>query len=229
MPAGMTHEEHMEQMKKEVEMKQHGDTAMGFDQSSAEPDHFAHRFDNPSEYIDRFDDPKRDEWQMPERVIDALGLKLGDSVADIGAGTGYFTTRLAKSATKPVVYAVDIEQSMVEHTLGRAKQARLGNVIGVKADADRTNLPAPVDVVLIVDTFHHLPNRVAYFRSLRQQLNPGARVAIIDWRKDSPEGPPLEFRYSPAQISAELRQAGFALSESLDFLPRQHFLIFRAR
>ena len=302
MPAGMTHEEHMAQIKKEAEMKQHGNAAMGFDQDrtthhslkpeityayaetqrggivrivtanpetlaavhaflayqvkehatgdpltpathaahapesqpqtgprAAQPDHFAHRFDNPSEYVDRFDDPKRDEWQIPERVIAALGLKARESVADIGAGTGYFTIRLAKSAAKPVVYAVDIEPSMVEHTLGRAKQEQLGNAIGVKAGADRTNLPAPVDVVLIVDTFHHLPNRVAYFRGLKQQLKPGARVAIIDWRKDSPEGPPFEFRYSPEQISAELAQAGLALAESHDFLPRQHFLIFRAR
>jgi hypothetical protein len=114
----------------------------------AQPDHFAHRFDKPSEYVERFDDPKRDEWQMPERVIATLGLKPGESVADIGAGTGYFTIRLAKSAAKPVVYAVDIEQAMVQHTLGRAKQERLGNVIGGKADADRTNLSAPVDVVL---------------------------------------------------------------------------------
>jgi hypothetical protein len=74
-----------------------------------------------------------------------------------------------------------------------------------------------------------LPNRVAYFRRLKQQLKPGARVAIIDWRKDSPEGPPVEFRYSQEQISAELAQAGFALEASHDFLPRQHFLIFRAR
>jgi SAM-dependent methyltransferase len=193
------------------------------------PDHFAHRFDNPAEYAGRFDDPKRDEWQMPARVIDALGLKSGESVADIGAGTGYFTIRLAKSASKPLVYAVDIEQAMVEHTLGRARQEGLRNVIGVKADADRANLPAPVDVVLIVDTFHHLPNRVAYFRALKQQLNAGARVAIIDWRKDSPEGPPVEFRYSPEQISAELAEAGLALAVSHDFLPRQHFLIFNAR
>ena len=203
----------------------HSQTGVGV----VQPDHFAHRFDNPSEYVDRFDDPKRDEWQMPQRVIDALGLKPGESVADIGAGTGYFTIRLAKSAAKPVVYAVDIEQSMVEHTLGRAKQEGLGNVIGVKADSDRPNLPAPVDLVLIVDTFHHLSNRAAYFGGLKQQLKPGARVAIIDWRKDSPEGPPVEFRYSPEQISAELAQAGFILAESYDFLPRQHFLIFRAR
>jgi SAM-dependent methyltransferase len=199
------------------------------DAPEGQPDHFAHRFDNPSEYVDRFDDPKRDEWQMPERVIVVLDLKPGESVADIGAGTGYFSIRLAKSAAKPVVYAVDIEPAMVEHTLGRAKQERLGNVIGVKADADRTNLPAAVDLVLIVDTFHHLPNRVAYFRRLKQQLKPGARVAIIDWRKDSAEGPPVEFRYSQEQISAELAQAGFALAASHDFLPRQHFLIFRAR
>jgi SAM-dependent methyltransferase len=195
----------------------------------SQPDHFAHRFDNPSEYVDRFDDPKRDEWQMPESVIAVLDLKVGESVADIGAGTGYFTIRLAKSAAKPVVYAVDIEQAMLEHTLGRAKQDRIEHVVGVKANADAPNLPVAVDVALIVNTFHHLPNRVAYFRGLKQQLKPGARVAIIDWRTDSPEGPPVEFRYAPEQISAELAQAGFERTETHDFLARQHFLIFRAR
>jgi len=86
-----------------------------------------------------------------------------------------------------------------------------------------------VDVVLIVDTYHHLPNRVAYFTELRRQLKPAARLAIVDFRKGAPDGPPDEFRFTPAQISKELEQAGFILAASHDFLPRQHFLVYRVK
>ena len=91
-------------------MHQHGDQT---------PDHFAHRFDNVEELVKRFDDPARDAWQMPSRVIDALQLAPGEVVADIGAGTGYFTVRLARAAARPKVYAVDVEPSMVRDFLVR--------------------------------------------------------------------------------------------------------------
>jgi ubiquinone/menaquinone biosynthesis C-methylase UbiE len=198
-------------------------------QGAATPDHFAHRFDNPEDLAKSFDDPARDAWQMPVRVIDALQLKSGDVVADIGAGTGYFTVRLARSAAAPKVYAVDIEPSMRDYVTRRAAQEGLKNVTAVLADADRTNLPAKVDVVLLVDTYHHIPNRVAYFTTLKADLKPGARLAIIDFRKDSPDGPPPEFRLVPDQISAELAQAGFVLQDAYDFLPRQMFLVYRMK
>jgi SAM-dependent methyltransferase len=105
----------------------------------------------------------------------------------------------------------------------------LKNVTAVLAGADRTNLPEEVDVALLVDTFHHIPNRVAYFTALKARLKPGARLAIIDFRKDSPEGPPVEFRFVPDQISAELAQAGFVLQSTHDFLPRQMFLVYRVK
>ena len=104
---------------------------------------------------------------MPSRVIDALQLTQGQSVAGVGAETGYSSTRLAKSAPKPKVYAVDIEPSMVAHLTERAKGEGLTNMTAVLAGADTTNLPEPVDVVLIVDTFHHIPNRVAYLQPSR--------------------------------------------------------------
>jgi ubiquinone/menaquinone biosynthesis C-methylase UbiE len=190
-------------------------------------DHLEHRFANAEEWAKSFDDPARDEWQMPARVIEALNLKPGQIVADVGAGTGYFTVRLAKSLAMPRVYAVDIEPSMVEHVRHRAMHEGLKNVVALVAAADRTNLPEPVDVVLIVDTYHHLPNRVAYFRALKTVMKPGARLAIIDFRKGAPSGPPEEFRFTPAQISTELAEAGFALETSHDFLPRQIFLVYR--
>jgi cyclopropane fatty-acyl-phospholipid synthase-like methyltransferase len=191
-------------------------------------DHFAHRFENADEWAKSFDDPARDAWQMPARVVDALRLEPGQVVADIGAGTGYFTIRLAKSPAKPKVYAVDIEPSMVQHVTRRAMRDGLTNVTAVLGAADRTNLPEKVDLVVVVNTYHHIPSRVAYFSALKAQLKPGGRVAIIDFRKGSPEGPPEEFRFTADQISAELTKAGLALQTTHDFLPRQMFLVYGA-
>jgi ubiquinone/menaquinone biosynthesis C-methylase UbiE len=198
---------------------QHGDKA---------PDHFAHRFDNVEELVKRFDDPSRDEWQRPSRVIDALQLVPGDVVADIGAGTGYFAVRLARAPARPKVYAVDIEPTMIAHLRHRAMLEGLNNVVAVQASADRSNLPESVDVALVVDTYHHIPDRVAYFTALQTWMKPGARLAIVDFRKGAPEGPPEEFRFTPQQIRDELAGAGFSLTAEHDFLPRQIFLVFTA-
>jgi SAM-dependent methyltransferase len=228
MPAGMSHDEHMAQMKKDATHTPDRGAQAGGAPSTPAPqhDHFGRHFDNADEWAKRFDDPARDQWQMPARVIDALQLKSGQIIADVGAGTGYFTVRLAKSPAAPKVYAVDIEPSMVEYVKQRAVRDGLKNVVAVQAGADRTNLPEPVDLVLIVDTYHHIPNRVAYFTALKARLNPGARLAIVDFRKGAPSGPPEEFRFTPGQISAELGNAGFALQTSHDFLPRQIFLLY---
>jgi ubiquinone/menaquinone biosynthesis C-methylase UbiE len=191
------------------------------------PGHMEHRFDDPERYAKSFDDPARDQWQMPERVIEALGLKAGESIADIGAGTGYFSVRLAKAVPTATVYAVDIEPSMLAHIRKRAEAERLKNIVAVQAAAGGANLPQPVDIVLIVNTYHHLPNRVAYFEGLKKSLQPSARVAIVDFRKDAPGGPPVEFRLTAEQIEGELRDAGYRLDARHDFLPRQHFLVFR--
>ena len=191
-------------------------------------DHMQHRFDDPEAYAKSFDDPARDAWQLPSRVIDALALKPGQIVADVGAGTGYFSTRIAKAAARPTVFAVDIEPAMVAHLIRRAAGEGLANMRAVQASATSPNLPEPVDVVLVVDTFHHIGNRAAYFAGVRAQLRPGGRVAIIDFRKDAPgDGPPAHFRFTPEQISAEMEAAGYVLDARHDFLPRQHFLVYR--
>jgi cyclopropane fatty-acyl-phospholipid synthase-like methyltransferase len=186
-----------------------------------------HRFDQPEQWAKSFDDPARDAWQMPDKVIAALHLKSGQSVADIGAGTGYFTVRLARSDAGLKVFAVDIEPSMVSYVRDRAAKEGLKNVVAVQASADAANLPEPMDAVLIVDTYHHIGDREAYFRRLGKSLKPGGRVAIIDFRLDSPDGPPKEFRFPPEKLKAEMAKAGYVAAEQLDFLPRQQFLIFR--
>jgi ubiquinone/menaquinone biosynthesis C-methylase UbiE len=200
--------------------------AQSKDQEKKHGDHMEHRFDNPEQVAKGFDDPARDAWQLPDRVIAALDLKRGQIVADIGSGTGYFTIRLAKLATVAKVYAADIEPSMGEYVRKRAVAAGLHNVVAVQAAADTSNLPEPVDLALIVDTYHHIGDREVYFRKLAKSLKPGGRVAIIDFRPDSPEGPPKEFRFPPEKFKAEMAKAGYKLAKQYDFLPRQQFLIF---
>ncbi|OFW23184.1 MAG: hypothetical protein A3H97_12005 [Acidobacteria bacterium RIFCSPLOWO2_02_FULL_65_29] len=194
--------------------------------AAAPGQHMEHRFDDAERYAKSFDDPARDAWQMPDRVIEALALSRGQSVADIGAGTGYFSVRLAKSKAAPIVYAADVEPSMVDYLAKRAMKEGLTNVVPVLAGASVANLPRAVDVVLIVDTYHHIANRPAYFRELRKSMKPGARLAIIDFKKDAPEGPPVEFRFTAEEIAAELGSAGFRLVTQHVFLPRQMFLVF---
>jgi cyclopropane fatty-acyl-phospholipid synthase-like methyltransferase len=188
--------------------------------------HMDRHFDDAEQWAKEFDDPSRDAWQMPAKVIDALGLKPGMAVADIGAGTGYFSSRLARHPSAPTVYAVDIEASMVDYLRQRAAKEGLANLTAVKAGDGTANLPAPVDVILIVDTYHHIPNRVAYFKALRKSLKPGGRLAIVDFRKDAPSGPPAEFRFTPEDVARELSQADFTGTAVHDFLPRQWMAIF---
>jgi cyclopropane fatty-acyl-phospholipid synthase-like methyltransferase len=193
--------------------------------AAAAPDHMEHHFD-AAESAKNFDDPSRDAWQLPDKVIAALKLKPGQSIADIGAGTGYFSMRLAKSNPVVHVYAADIEPSMVDYLKARATKEGLANVTAVQAGPDAANLPSPVDVILIVDTYHHIGNRVTYFRKLANSLKPGGRLAIVDFKPEATMGPPKEFRFKANQIRAELKAAGFRQLEHHDFLPQQQFLIF---
>lgn len=192
-------------------------------QPNAQPDHMDRHFD-PEMAARAWDDPARDAWQMPDRVLAALALKSDQVVADIGSGTGYFTVRLARSAAK--VYGSDIEPDMVSYLDKRAAREGLKNIVAIKASADSPNLPEPVDLILIVDTYHHIGNREAYFRRLATSLKPGGRIAIIDFKPDSPDGPGKEFRFTPEQIEAEMSAAGYKLAARYDFLPRQNFLVF---
>jgi 2-polyprenyl-3-methyl-5-hydroxy-6-metoxy-1,4-benzoquinol methylase len=147
----------------------------------------------------------------------------------VGAGTGYFAARLANMLPKATVYAVDLEPDMVKYLGERAKREGLANLKPVQAAAGEARLPAKVDLVLLVDVYHHIEARESYFRRLAASLRPGARVAVIDFRLDSPEGPPKASRIAPEQVKAELSRAGYALAEEHGFLPRQYFLVFRPR
>jgi predicted methyltransferase len=186
-----------------------------------------HSFGDSHAWSKVFDDPQRDAWQKPHEVIQALALPPTASVADIGAGTGYFAVRLARMAAKGRVYAVDVEPNMVKHLAERAKREGVANLTAVVGTPADPRLPQPVDLVLLVDVYHHVAERERYFGRLASSLKPGGRVAIVDFRMDSPEGPPRAARVEPDRVKAEMKNAGYALAQEHAFLPRQYFLVFR--
>lgn len=186
-----------------------------------------HSFGDAEKWAKVFDDPERDAWQKPHEVIQALALKPDAIVADIGAGTGYFTVRLAHMTPKGRVYGVDTEPAMVKHLGGRAKQARLANVTAIQAKPGNPALPERADLILFVDVYHHVEDRERYFRQLQKSLKPGGRIAVIDFRMDSPVGPPRSARIEPDRVKDEMKRAGYALAQEHAFLPNQYFLVFR--
>jgi ubiquinone/menaquinone biosynthesis C-methylase UbiE len=184
----------------------------------------AHQHHPPStsEYAKVLEDPGRDEWQKPHEVVMALGIKPTDTIADIGAGTGYFARRFANHAGK--VYAVDIDKDLLAITAKNAPP----NLVAVLAEPDDPKLPPnSVDVVFFCDVLHHIENRAAYYPKLAKVLKPGGRIVNVDfYKKPLPIGPPPEMKLSADQVVSELGQAGFHLTKSLDILPYQYFLFF---
>jgi SAM-dependent methyltransferase len=189
-------------------------------------DHFHKRFEDAEQWAKVFDDPARDAWQKPDAVIDALALAQSAKVADLGAGTGYFAVRLSRRVSEGVVYAVDLEPDMVRYLGERAAREGRGNLKPVLATPSDAKLPEPVDLILVVDTYHHIGNRVAYFSRLAHSLRPDGRLAIIDFTGQSPIGPPAQHRISPARVVEELREAGYEQVAAHDILPYQYFLVF---
>jgi ubiquinone/menaquinone biosynthesis C-methylase UbiE len=193
----------------------------------------SHRsFADVDQWAKVFDDPARDAWQKPAEVVRALALRPGMCVADLGAGTGYFSRHLAAAVgAEGSVLAVDPEPNMVAHLRARAERERTPNVVPILASPDNPRLPAGAsDLILVVDTYHHIDGRLAYFRALRRALRAGGRVAIIDWQKrELPVGPPMEHKLARDQVIGEMKAAGYTLSDEPDVLPYQYFLVFHPR
>ncbi len=187
-----------------------------------------HSFSGAEKWAQEFDDSKRDAWQKPHEVILSLALKPDAVIADIGSGTGYFSVRFAHMVPEGRVYGVDTEPDMVKYLAERTKREGLKNLIAVTGTPGDPRLPEKVDLIIMVDTFHHIENRDRYFRRLHDSLKPGGRIAIIDFRMDSPKGPPKSARLTPEDVQAELNGAGYALVQEHTFLPDQYFLIFQS-
>lgn len=189
-----------------------------------------HSFDDIEHWTGIFDDPKRDTWQKPDELVAALAIEPGTVVADVGAGTGYLSRRLSRAVgPEGTVFAVDPEPSLVEHLRERAEREATPNVIPVLASKDNPRLPARgVDLVLVLDTYHHIGDRRAYFRALKGALRAGGRLAVIDWHKRPlPVGPEPDHKLAREQVVDELTAAGWTLTSEPEILPYQYFLIFR--
>ena len=189
-----------------------------------------HPFTDVEKWKRIFDDPKRDEWQKPQQVVEALGLSPGNIVADIGAGTGYFERYLSKAvAPGGIVLAIDTEPAMVRQLGERALKEQTANVVPVLALPQEPFLPpGRADRVLVVDTYHHVDDRIRYFRRLADALAPGGRIAIVDFHKRPlPVGPPPEHKLPREFVLDEMKQAGYRLADEKTFLPYHYFLIFQ--
>jgi SAM-dependent methyltransferase len=184
------------------------------------------RFEDAERWARVFEDPARDAWQKPEEVIRALALAPAARVADIGAATGYFAVRLARALPQGRVYGVDIEPDMTRYLGERAERERLANLSAHLGAPDDPKLPENVHLVLVVNVYHHIGERPKYFSRLKSRLQAGGRVAVIDFRLDSPVGPPRRHRIAAEAVLEEMRAAGYRLAERHEFLPHQYFLVF---
>lgn len=181
----------------------------------------------PEEYARFLEEAARVARLQVPRVVDALGVKAGMRVADLGAGSGLFARPLAKAvAPGGTVYAVDIDAPLLAILASRAAEAGVRNITTIVGRPDDPMLPTPVDLVLICDALHHIENQAAYLKVVRRSLAPGGRVAIIDFSAAWPEGhEPM--RFSEAQFEGWMAGAGFTRVASHEWIQDSFFKIYR--
>jgi ubiquinone/menaquinone biosynthesis C-methylase UbiE len=183
----------------------------------------------PPEDLGILEGPDRDEWQQPDRIMDALGIADGSRVADLGAGGGWFTLRLARRVgPNGVVYAEDIQREMIEAIDRRVQREGLTNVRTILGTAADPRLPEGLQAVLIVDTYPQLGNPVDVLRRVGRALAANGRIGIVDFRTDGGggPGPPLVDRLDPDVVIRDASAAGLTLLRRETFLRYQYLLVF---
>jgi SAM-dependent methyltransferase len=184
----------------------------------------SHRFTDAEAWADRFEDPARDAWQLPDRIVETLVDREDLVIADIGSATGYFPVRFARACPTGQVFGADVEAEMVWYLNERSRREELSNLVSILAAPDNPHLPMPVDLVFLCNTYHHIDNRIDYFSRLKDQLRLGGRVAVVDYSPSSRRGPP--HKLDAEVIKTEMLAAGYTLDGDYDFLPDQYFLVF---
>ena len=198
----------------------------------AQDEHQHRRPDDIKQYLEHLDSSERDQYQKPAQVVEALGLKPGMAVADLGSGSGYFTRRFAEAVTESgMVYAIDVEPEMlryVEDSLIHMHRPYTAEFILARPDSPKLPVES-VDVIFVCDVFHHLEDRTTYFLNTRSALKAGGRIAIIDFYHDERSGDlgfPKRHLVPRDTVMAEMTAAGYRLVREHSFLPRQYFLEF---
>jgi predicted methyltransferase len=172
-------------------------------------------------------DPSRDAWQKPNEVMEQLAIKPGSRVADLGAGGGYFTWRLAGAVgPEGTVYAVEIDETALGIIEKEMKFRGVRNVVPVHAEPGDAMLPEPVQLVFTCDTYHHMEDRVAYFRSLSRYLKSDGHVAILDFHPNGFFSGLLGHGTAKETVRREMESAGYRLTAESDIIERQHFQVF---
>ncbi len=182
----------------------------------------------PPEDLGVLEGPDRDAWQEPELIMDALGIFDGAVVADVGAGGGWFTVRLAQRVgPNGLVYAEDIQPQMIESINRRVRRAGLTNVQAIIGTPSNPMLPGPIDALLMVEVYSQIEDPVTLLRNVMPRLKPGGRVGIVEYRLDGGgPGPPLDERVEPETVIRDAQAAGFRLLAREDEFRYQYLLVF---
>ncbi len=174
--------------------------------------------------------PERESEEHPDQAIDAIGIRKGSTVADIGAGVGYFTWRMAERVGPGgVVYGEDIQQRMLDRLNLNISARHLSNVRAVLGTAEDPKLPKDsVDLVLLADVYHEFSEPEKMLEHIREALKPGGRIVFLEYRAEDPEVPiqPLH-KMTVAQVRAEVQPEGYRFDKTIEVLPEQHIIIFR--
>ena len=196
-------------------------------QKNAEEIHKMHQ--DSKAYIAMLENPQRDAEQKPDEVLASLNLKQGETIADIGAGSGYFSFRLAnKVGPSGRVYAVDIDPDLVLHMNRQIRDRKVRNVLTILSDpGDPLLADASINRFFICNTWHHVENRPQYLALMKRMLKPGGQIIVLDYKKEPlPVGPPPEMKLAKEVAISEMEAAGFQLAKEYTFLPYQYFLVF---
>jgi ubiquinone/menaquinone biosynthesis C-methylase UbiE len=180
-------------------------------------------------YISMLENPERDAEQKPDEVIKVLGIKEGETIADVGAGSGYFAFRFSHHVGESGrVYAVDINNEMILFMNRRIRDLKLKNVVTVlSAPDDPLLMDSSIDRFFICNTWHHIENKTHYLALMKKMLRPGGQVIIVDYqKKELPVGPPPEMKIAREDVLRQMESNGFKLAKEHQFLPYQYFLVF---